>query len=170
LSCCHCHGPIGKWPNRLHADRDERSPQPPTDMDGRQRQRGGLRKRWNKGQLAVGAAGGNWRRPWQWRRAERGSGASGRAKPGEGWGMHRCRFHLGLGRTRGARGRTRAQCGPTHFESKSEDEMGARIALNNAVCLDCITGPTPLSVRTRLDARCPFEPARWRCPYISAAT
>jgi hypothetical protein len=54
----HRRDPVGKWPSRLRADMNERSPEPPTDggeVDGRRRRGGGgLGKRWNKGQLAVG--------------------------------------------------------------------------------------------------------------------
>jgi hypothetical protein len=56
----HQRGPIDKWPNRLHADKDKHSPEPPTDgseVDSRRRRWRGLGKQWNKGRLAVGAAG-----------------------------------------------------------------------------------------------------------------
>jgi hypothetical protein len=39
----------------------------------------------------------------------------------------------------------------------------AWIALDNIVCLGRTAGLTPLSVRIRLGAYCPFRSARWRC-------
>jgi hypothetical protein len=49
------------------------------------------------------------------------------AKLGERWGNASCHgFHLGLGRTRGARSRKRGRFGPMHFGPKSKAGMGAR--------------------------------------------
>jgi hypothetical protein len=61
-----------------------------------------------RGQLAVGVAHRNRRRPWQWR-AERGNGAGGRAKLGEGWGNASLPLPPGPGSNkRGIRSDTRA--------------------------------------------------------------
>jgi hypothetical protein len=76
--------------------------------------------------VGWGATGGNRRRPWQQWRAERAT-ASGREKLGKGGRMPLAgRFHLGLGRTRGARGRMHGLSGQTHFGSKSKIKMGVR--------------------------------------------
>jgi hypothetical protein len=126
----HWGSHVGKWPNRLDAVREDSSLEPPTVV---LKWTAGGDLGWPRGEveggpcfLAVGAA--SWHQPCSWRhRRGKGGGSRGAGQHRGGVReMARCLCWLGLGRTRGTRGRTRGLSGPLHFGPKSEIEMGVR--------------------------------------------
>jgi hypothetical protein len=159
----HWRSPVGKWPNRLCADKNEHSPEPPThggQVHGRWRQ-GGIKVRWNKeviggreGQqvgTGGGLGGGGERKgngEWQDKTGWRGGGMS--LVAASTWARVR---------HEGARGRTRGLSRTTHFGSKSETKMvrvdsseqrcqfGSHRCANSFVCLNALGHALSIWVR-----------------------